>query len=200
MRMLRLVVPALVASAVLASAASAASTQQAAHDRFAQDAAGRPHRLGAGDRCSIHRHGHREREDASASPSNASAGTAARAAVDRYAALLGVSAARPRSCATRGATTDALGQRHVVFEQVVGRRPRLRRRRDRAPRARSDTLNGFSAGVSRATSGAASQASICADQARGVALGQVPDAKLVQAPKLYVYTGVPFGSHPATLA
>ena len=33
-----------------------------------------------------------------------------------------------------------------------------------------------------------------------MALGQVADAKLVQAPKLYVYTGVPFGSHPATLA
>jgi Zn-dependent metalloprotease len=33
-----------------------------------------------------------------------------------------------------------------------------------------------------------------------VALAQVADAKLVQAPKLYVYTGVPFGSHPATLA
>ena len=40
MRMLRLVVPVMVASAVLASAASAASTQQAAKDRFLQDAQG----------------------------------------------------------------------------------------------------------------------------------------------------------------
>ena len=50
---------------------------------------------------------------------NASAGTVARAAVDRYAALLGVSSAASQLRYSQ-ATTDALGQRHVGFEQVVG--------------------------------------------------------------------------------
>ena len=198
MRMLRLVVPALVASAVLASAASAASTQQAAHDRFAQDAQGArivsaPATAAASTvtgTVSAKRLG---------VASNASAGTAARAAVNRYAALLGVSSPTSQ-LRYSGATTDALGQRHVVFEQVVGDVPVY----DGAVTVHlargADTLNGFSAGVSRATGGAAAQPSISADQARDVALGQVADAKLVQAPKLYVYTGVPFGSHPATLA
>jgi bacillolysin len=33
-----------------------------------------------------------------------------------------------------------------------------------------------------------------------VAAGQVPDARLLRAPRLVVYTGVPLGSHPATLS
>ena len=121
MRMLRLVVPALVASAVLASAASAASaasTQQAAHDRFAQDAQGArivsaPATAAASTvtgTVSAKRLG---------VAANASAGTAARAAVNRYAALLGVSSPTSQ-LRYSGATTDALGQRHVLFEQVVG--------------------------------------------------------------------------------
>ena len=85
------------------------------------------------------------------------------------------------------------------FDQVVGDVP-VYDGAVTAHLARGDALTGFTAGISRATSGAATQASITSDQARDVALGQVADAKLVQAPKLYVYTGVPFGSHPATLA
>jgi bacillolysin len=197
MRILRLVVPVMAASAVLASAASAASTQQAAKDRFAQDAQGArivsaPTTAGASTvagTVSVKKLG---------VSSGSTAGTVARAAVDRYAALLGVADAGSQLRYAQ-ATTDGLGQRHVRYDQLVGDVPVY----DGAVTvhlAKSDTLKGFTAGISRATSGAAAQAAVSADQAQGVALAQVPNAKLVQAPKLYVYTGVPFGSHPATLA
>jgi Zn-dependent metalloprotease len=99
-----------------------------------------------------------------------------------------------------GATTDALGRRHVRFEQVAGGVPvydgavTVHLARD------ADALTGFTAGVTRAGAGAATMPSIGADQARDVATQQVPDSRLVQAPRLVVYTGVPLGSHPATLA
>jgi Zn-dependent metalloprotease len=198
MRMLRLVVPALVASATVASAASAASTQQAAQDRFARDAQGArivsaPATTAASTvtgTVSAKRLG---------VASSASPGTAARAAVNRYASLLGVSSPTSQ-LRYADASTDALGQRHVRFDQVVGDVPVY----DGAVTVHlargADNLTGFTAGVSHATAGAASQASVSADQARDVAPSQVADAKLVQAPRLFVYTGVPFGSHPATLA
>jgi bacillolysin len=196
MRMLRLVVSALIASAVVASAASAASTQQA-QDRFAQDAQGVRVVSAPATAAASTVTGTVSAKRLGVS-STASAGSLARAAVDRYAALLGVSKAGAQLRYGQ-ATTDALGQRHVSFDQVVGGVPVY----DGAVTvhlARGDALTGFTAGVSHATSGAATQASISSDQARDVAFGQVADARQVQAPKLYVYTGVPFGSHPATLA
>src|SRR6185312_2838449 len=196
MRILRLVMPVMVASAVLASAASAA-TQQAAKDRFAQDARGARIVSSPSTAAASTVTGTVSAKKLGVS-SNATAGSVARAAVDRYAGLLGVSNAGTQLRYAQ-ATTDALGQRHVRFDQLAGSVPVY----DGAVTvhlARGDALTGFTAGVSRATSGAASQPSLDGDQARAVALGQVPDAKLVHAPALYVYTGVPFGSHPATLA
>src|SRR3954447_10396489 len=195
MRMLRLVMPVMV-FALLASAASAA-THQAAKDRFVQDAQGARIVSAPSTAAASTVTGTVSAKKLGVS-SNATAGSVARAAVDRYAALLGVSNAGTQLRYAQ-ATTDALGQRHVRFDQLAGSVPvyggavtgRL---------ARGDALTGFTAGVSRATTGAASQPSLTADQARDVALGQVAEAKLVHAPKLYVYTGVPFGSHPATLA
>jgi Zn-dependent metalloprotease len=196
MRMLRLVVPAIVASAVLAPAAPAA-TQQAAQDRFAQDAQGARIVSAPSSAAASTVTGTVSANKLGVS-SNATTGSIARAAVDRYAGLLGVSNAGAQLRYAL-ATTDALGRRHVRFDQVAGRVPVY----DGAVTvhlARGDALTGFTAGVARATSGAASQPSLDADQARAVARGQVADAKLVHAPKLFVYTGVPFGSHPATLA
>src|SRR4051794_15207011 len=196
MRMLRLVMPVMVASALLASAASAA-TQQAAKDRFAGDAQG-PRIVSAPSTAAASTVTGTVSAQKLGVSSNATAGSIARAAVDRYAGLLGVSNAGTQLRYAQ-ATTDALGQRHVRFDQLAGSVPVY----DGAVTvhlARGDALTGFTAGVSRATTGAASQPSLTADQARDVALGQVADAKLVHAPKLYVYTGVPFGSHPATLA
>jgi Zn-dependent metalloprotease len=197
MRILHLVVPLAVASAVLASAASAASTPQAAKDRFAKDAQSASIVSAPTTAAASTVTGTVSAKRLGVAP-GATAGSVARAAVDRYAALLGVSNAGSQLRYAQ-ATTDALGQRHVRFDQVVGDVP-VYDGAVTAHLARGDALTGFTAGVAQATSGAASQPSLSADRARDVALAQVADAKLVQAPKLYVYTGVPFGSHPATLA
>ena len=196
MRILRLVVPALAVSAAGAPAASAA-VGQAAQDRFAHDASGvrivaSPVTAGASTvtgTVSAKRLG---------VATSATPGSVARAAVDRYASLLGVGNANAQ-LRYAGATSDALGQRHVTFQQVVAGVP-VYDGQVTVHLARGAALTGFTAGISRATSGAATQASIGADQARDVAKAQVPDAKVLGAPRLLVYTGVPFGSHPATLA
>ena len=117
MRMLRLAVPAFVASAVLAPAASAA-TQQAAKDRFAQDAQGARIVSAPSTAAASTVTGTVSAKKLGVS-SNATAGTVARAAVDRYAGLLGVSNAGAQLRYAQG-TTDALGQRHVRFDQLVG--------------------------------------------------------------------------------
>ena len=197
MRMVRVVLPALLASAALAPAASAAS-QQASQDRFAQDARGErivssPATAGASTATgtvTLKQLG---------VASGAGAGSVARAAVDRYAGTLGVADARAQ-LRYAGATTDALGQRHVRFEQVAGGVPVYDGLVTVHLARGADALKGFTAGVTQSTSGAASQPSISADQARDVASAQVADARLVQAPRLVVYTGVPLGSRPATLS
>jgi Zn-dependent metalloprotease len=197
MRIVRVVLPALLASAVLASTASAAG-QQASRDRFAQEARGErivssPATAGASTATgtvSLKQLG---------VASSASAGSVARAAVDRYAGLLGVADAGAQLRYV-GATTDALGQRHVRFEQVAGGVPVYDGLVTVHLARGADALKGFTAGVSRSSSGAAGRPSISADQARDVASAQVPDARLVQAPRLVVYTGVPLASRQATLA
>jgi Zn-dependent metalloprotease len=197
MRMLRLAVPAVVVAASLAPAAEAASPQ-AGRDRFAQEAQGErivssPATAGASTATgtvTLTRLG---------VSSSTSPGAVARAAVDRYEGLLGVGDAKAQ-LRYAGATSDGLGQRHVRFEQTAGGVPvydgvvTVHLARD------ADALTGFTAGVSRATSGAATQPSVTGEQARAVALAQVPDARVLRAPRLVVYTGVPLASHPATLS
>jgi len=195
--MVRVVLPALLASAALAPAASA-SGQQASQDRFAREARGErivssPATAGASTAT-----GTVTLKQLGVS-SGAGAGSVARAAVDRYAGTLGVADARAQ-LRYAGATTDALGQRHVRFEQVAGGVPVYDGLVTVHLARGADGLKGFTAGVSRSTSGAAGQPSISADQARDVASAQVADAKLVQAPRLVVYTGVPLGSRAATLS
>jgi bacillolysin len=194
---LRVVVTALLASAALAPAASAAG-QQASQDRFAQEARGErivssPATAGASTAT-----GTVTLKQLGVS-SAAGAGSVARAAVDRYAGLLGVADDRTQ-LRYAGTTTDALGQRHVRFEQVAGGVPVYDGLVTVHLARGADALKGFTAGVSKSTAGAASQPSISADQARDVAAAQVADARLVQAPRLVVYTGVPLGSRPATLS
>ena len=197
MRMVRVVLPALLAWAALAPAASAAG-QQASQDRFAREARGErivssPATAGASTAT-----GTVTLKQLGVS-SGAGAGSVARAAVDRYASTLGVADARAQ-LRYAGATTDALGQRHVRFEQVAGGVPVYDGLVTVHLARGADALKGFTAGVTQSTSGAASQPSISADQARDVASAQVADARLVQAPRLVVYTGVPLGSRPATLS
>jgi bacillolysin len=196
MRNVRVLLLALLATA-LTPVASAAG-QQAGRDRFAQDARSErivssPATAGASTATgtvSLRQLG---------MASGATAGSVARAAVDRYQGLLGVSDAGTQ-LRYAGATTDALGQRHVRFEQVAGGVPVYDGVVTVHLARGAGALKGFTAGVSHATSGAASSPSITADQARAVASGQVASAKLVRAPRLVVYTGVPLGSRPATLS
>ena len=196
MRKLRVVLIALLASAALTSAASAAGPQPG-KDRFAREARGErivssPATAGASTATgtvTLKQLG---------MPAGAAAGTVARTAVDRYEGLLGVSDARAQ-LRYAGATTDALGQRHVRFEQVAGGVPVYDGVVTVHLARGAGALKGFTAGISRATSGAASRPSVTADQARDVAEAQVPSAKLVAAPRLVVYTGVPLGSRPAAL-
>jgi Zn-dependent metalloprotease len=197
MRILRLVVPVLTVSAIAAPAASAA-VGQAAQDRFNQDATGVRIVASPATAAASTVTGTVTAKRLGVSTS-ATPGTVARAAVDRYASLLGVASAGSQ-LRYDGATTDALGQSHVRFQQVVGDVPVYDGLVTVHLASGANALRGFSAGISRATSGAATQASVTADQARDVAKAQVPEAKLVQAPRLVIYTGVPFGSHPATLA
>jgi bacillolysin len=197
MRNLRVLLLALLATAALTPVASAAG-QQAGPDRFAQDARGErivssPATAGASTATgtvSLKQLG---------MSSGATAGSVARAAVDRYQGLLGVSDARAQ-LRYAGATTDALGQPHVRFEQVAGGVPVYDGVVTVHLARGAGALKGFTAGVSRAMSGAASSPSITADEARAVASGQVAAAKLVRAPRLVVYIGVPLGSRPATLS
>jgi Zn-dependent metalloprotease len=197
MRTVRFVVPALLAGAALAPAAHAA-VQPSERERFAREAQGERIVASPASAAASTVTGTVTVKRLGVSPS-AGAGSVARAAVDRYAGLLGVSDHRAQ-LRYAGTTTDALGQRHVRFEQTAGGVPVydgvVTVHFDRG----ADALTGFTAGVSSATAGAATQASVSADQARDVATAQVADAKLIHAPRLVVYTGVPLGSHPATLS
>jgi bacillolysin len=197
MRQLRFAGLAALATMTVVPAAQAA-IQSTARDRFAHDAQGErivssPATAGASTATgtvTLKRLG---------VSSSAGAGSVARAAVDRYSDLLGVRDARAQLRYV-GTTTDALGQRHVRFEQTAGGVPiydgavTVHLARD------AGALTGFTAGVSSVTAGAASQPSVSAEQARDVAGAQVPDARLVQAPRLVVYTGVPPGSRAPTLS
>jgi Zn-dependent metalloprotease len=197
MRILRLVMPAVVAWATLAPTAHGAG-QQTGRDRFAQEAQGArivssPATAGASTATgtvTLKRLG---------VSSGTGAGSVARAAVDRYAGLLGVGDARAQ-LRYAGTSADALGQRHVRFEQTADGIPVYDGVVTVHLARGADALKGFTAGVSRATSGVAAQPSVSAARARDVAAAQVPDARLLRAPRLFVYTGRPLGSHPVTLA
>ena len=198
MRFPGLLFTALLASAAALAPAASAAGSSAPRDRFAQDARGErivssPASAGASTATgtvTVKQLG---------LSGDATAGSVARAAVDRYEGLLGVSDARAQ-LRYAGASTDALGQRHVRFEQVAGGVPVYDGLVTVHLARGADALQGFTAGITRSTAGAASAPSISADQARDVASAQVPAARLVQPPRLVVYTGVPLGSRPAALA
>jgi Zn-dependent metalloprotease len=113
MRFLRVVLP--VSLAVAAAAPAQAAVQQSARDRFVQDATGvrivsSPATAGA---STVTGTVTTKRLGVS---TTAGPGAVARAAIERYPGLLGVSSGELRY---DGATTDALGRHHVRFEQVA---------------------------------------------------------------------------------
>jgi Zn-dependent metalloprotease len=126
-----------------------------------------------------------------------SATTVARAAVDRYASMLGLgSGARLHQVASR---SDADGTT-VVYDQMAGAVPvydgRVLVRLDKA----AATVTSISSSVARTAPADAPAATISAATARALATDGIPDAAVNKGPDLVLYAGVPFGATPATLA
>jgi Zn-dependent metalloprotease len=129
--------------------------------------------------------------------SGAPATTVARAAVDRYATMLGLSSgSRLHQVAAR---PDANGTT-VVYDQVAGDVPvydgRVVVRVDQGATA----LKTITASVSRTAPATAPAATISAADAQNTATAGIEGAAINAAPRLVMYTGVPFGAKPATLA
>jgi Zn-dependent metalloprotease len=126
-----------------------------------------------------------------------SATTVARAAVDRYATMLGLdSGARLHQVASR---PDATGTT-VVYDQRSGSVPvydgRVLVRLDRAAAA----VTSITASVAPSAPATAGTAAISPAEARVAATDGIPDAAVNSGPTLVMYAGVPFGATPATLA
>jgi bacillolysin len=129
--------------------------------------------------------------------SGASSTTVARAAVDRYASMLGLSsgsqlhqvAARPDA----GGTT-------VVYDQVAGDVPVYDGRVLVRVAKGADAIKSITASVSKAAPASAGTATISALDAQNAATAGIEGAAVNAAPRLVMYTGVPLGSKPATLA
>ncbi|HEY6760475.1 MAG TPA: M4 family metallopeptidase [Baekduia sp.] len=180
-------------SALVAAPAGAATTSST---RFAADAAGAQTLVrtaggavstAAGD----------VRASTLGAPAGAGPSSVARAAVDRYATMLGLSSgAQLHQVATRA---DATGTT-VAYDQMAGDVP-VYDGRVLVRIAKGDTtMKAISASVSRTAPTTADAATLSADQARALATAGIPDPALNAAPRLVMYTGVPFGAKPATLA
>jgi Zn-dependent metalloprotease len=129
--------------------------------------------------------------------SGAGATTVARAAVDRYASMLGLgSGAQLEQVASK---SDDNGTT-VVYDQVAGSVPVYDGRVLVRVAKGNATMTSIAASVSRTAPTSAGTATITAAQARQDATSGVPDAAINAEPRLVMYTGVPFGSTPATLA
>jgi Zn-dependent metalloprotease len=129
--------------------------------------------------------------------SGASATTVARAAVDRYASMLGLaSGTQLHQVAAR---PDATGTT-VVYDQTAGDVPvydgRVLVRLDKGATA----IRTITASVSRTAPASAPAATISAADAQNAATAGIEGAAVNAAPRLVMYTGVPFGAKPATLA
>lgn len=129
--------------------------------------------------------------------SGASATTVARAAVDRYASMLGLNTGTQlHQVASRA---DATGTT-VVYDQVAGDVPvydgRVLVRLDQGGAA----VKTITASVSRTAPTSAGTATISALDAQNAATKDIPGAAINAPARLVMYTGVPFGAKPATLA
>jgi Zn-dependent metalloprotease len=129
--------------------------------------------------------------------SGAPATTVARAAVDRYASMLGLSSGTQlHQVAARG---DA-GGTTVRYDQMAGDVPVYDGRvlvRIAQGATAVTSITSSVATTAPATAGAATQS---VAQARTAATAGIPDAAVNHGPDLVMYAGVPFGAKPATLA
>jgi bacillolysin len=126
-----------------------------------------------------------------------SAATVARAAVDRYASMLGLrTGAQLREDATR---TDGQGAT-VAYEQVAGDVPVYDGRVLVRVAEGAANVTAIASSAARGTPATAGAPAISARVAVAMATDGVPDPDVLSGPRLVLYTGVPSGSTPATLA
>jgi bacillolysin len=123
--------------------------------------------------------------------------TLARTAVDRYASMLGLgSGAQLRQ---RAATGDAHGTT-VTYDQVAGDVPVYDGRVLVNVAGGADAVTSITSSVARSVRDDPGTATTSPDVARALATDGVPDPAINAGPRLVVYTGIPFGARPATLA
>jgi Zn-dependent metalloprotease len=127
----------------------------------------------------------------------ASATTLARAAVDRYASMLGLgSGTQLHQVASR---PDATGTT-VAYDQVAGDVPVYDGRVLVRIAKGAAAVRSITASVSPTAPATAGTATISAAEAQNRATAGIAGAAVNAAPRLVMYTGVPFGAKPATLA
>ncbi|WP_445150102.1 M4 family metallopeptidase [Baekduia sp. Peel2402] len=129
--------------------------------------------------------------------SGASSTTVARAAVDRYASMLGLgSGAQLHQVASRA---DADGTT-VAYDQVAGDVPVYDGRVLVRVAKGGTAIKSITSSIAQTAPTSAGTATISAPDAQNAATAGIEGAAINAAPKLVVYTGVPFGAKPATLA
>jgi Zn-dependent metalloprotease len=180
-------------SALTAVSAGAATTTSTA--RFSSDASGAQTLVRNADGAVSTAVG-----DVSASAlgvQSGSATTIARAAVDRYASMLGLaSGAQLRQ---RTSTADDQGTT-VIYDQVAGDVPVYDGRVLVRVATGAATVTSITSSVATAAPTSAAAPAISPAVAQATATDAIPDADVLAAPRLVVYTGVPLGATPATLA
>ena len=179
-------------SALLGASAGAATTSTT---RFADDAAGAQTLIRNADGAVSTAVGDVKASTLGVQPGSAS--SVARAAVDRYATMLGLdSGGQLHQVASKA---DAHGTT-VAYDQMAGDVPvydgrvLVRLAKDAA------TVTSITSSISRTAPASAGTATISAATARSQATDGVPAAAVNSGPTLVLYTGVPFGAKPATLA
>jgi Zn-dependent metalloprotease len=180
-------------SALTAASAGAATTTSTA--RFASDAAGDQTVVRSADGAVSTAVG---RVPAQAlGVQSGSATTLARAAVDRYASMLGLSSGA--QLRQHSATTDGQGTT-VRYDQVAGEVPVYDGRVLVRIGQGASEVTSITSSVARDAGTTAGTPAISPAVAQATATDGVPDPDVLSGPQLVVFSGVPFGSHATTLA
>jgi Zn-dependent metalloprotease len=183
------------ALSALTAASAGAATSTTSTDRFASDAAGDQTVVRSADGAVSTALGRVSADTLGVS--SGSATTLARAAVDRYATMLGLaSGAQLRQ---RSATADAQGTT-VQYDQVARDVPVYDGRVLVRIADGAAAVTAITASVARDAGTAPGTPAISPDVAKATATDGVADADVLSGPQLVVYSGVPFGSTPTTLA
>jgi Zn-dependent metalloprotease len=191
-RFLRATVLGCAFSALVAASAGAATTSTS---KFAGDAAGAQTLVRSADGAVSTAIG--TVRATTLGVSSGSAATVARAAVDRYASMLGLSSgAQLHQVASRSDETGTT----VVYDQVAGSVPvydgRVLVRTDKGAAA----VTSITSSVAKAAPSSAGTATISAATAKALATDGISGAAINSGPTLVVYAGVPFGATAPTLA